>query len=161
MQSFGTNPADSLHQELTAARHLLQCLKQEQAHLIKADIDALSILTAEKAAVVACVSDLAKWRHRALAALGFPAREAGMRAWLDNGALENEAASAGKAWGELQALAQSAKELNRINGALINAQLTRNQTALNVLRSNAQGGNFYGPDGQPSTAVPARSLVVG
>lgn len=163
MQSSVSNPAGTLAEELGAARRLHQLLKQEQTQLIAADIDGLTALTEQKATVVARMTELAKSRHRALAAAGFPAEEAGMQAWLHGMpvAADGSAAEARKSWIELLALAQSAKQLNRTNGILINTHLARNQTALNVLRGTAQGGNFYGPDGQQSMKAAARGLVVG
>jgi flagella synthesis protein FlgN len=163
MQPSVSSPAGTLAEELDAARRLQQLLKQEQKQLIEADIDGLTALTGHKAALVARMTDLATSRHRALAAAGFPAEEAGMQTWLRNEppAADGSTAEARKSWIELLALAQSAKHLNRTNGILINTHLARNQTALNVLRGNTQGGNFYGPDGQQSMKVSARGLVVG
>jgi flagella synthesis protein FlgN len=152
------SPADSLKDEHNAATLLLQLLQQEQAHLINADVEGLSVLTEEKAKIVARMSELAIRRHKTLAVAGFEEREAGMQAWLKSRAAT--AAAAGL-WTELLALAQSAKEMNRTNGLLIGQHMTRNQSALNVLQGTPQGGNFYGPNGQATTKTPTRSLVVG
>ena len=163
MQPSVSNLAGTLLEELDAARRLQQLLKQEQTQLIAADIDGLTALTGQKATLVARMTELATSRHRSLAATGFPAGETGMQSWLHKlpPAADGSAAEARKSWIELLALAQSAKHLNRTNGILINTHLARNQTALNVLRGNTQGGNFYGPDGQQSTKTTARGLVVG
>jgi flagella synthesis protein FlgN len=151
-----TRPADSLAEECAVLDKLLQLLRQEQAHLVDADVEALSGLTGEKAQAAARMAELAKGRHRALAAAGFEASEAGMQAWIAN-ANADEA----RAWNALLEQARSAKELNRVNGLLINQHMGRNQAALNVLQGGAQGGSFYGPNGQSATTFGSRRLVVG
>ncbi|MDB5765044.1 MAG: flagellar protein FlgN [Herminiimonas sp.] len=161
MHSSGTGPASTLGDELGAARDLLQCLRQEQAQLIEADIEALGSLTVRKAALVARMAELAQLRHKALGAAGFPAEEAGMQAWLDAAGQHNVAAAAGKSWAELLDMARSGKELNRTNGLLIGTRMAHNQKILNAMRGTAQSENFYGPDGQHSTKTAARGLVVG
>lgn len=157
----GINPARTLDEELDGARQLLQLLQQEKATLLDAEIEKLEQLVDEKAAVIVRLLDLAKSRHRSLAAVGFQAREAGMQAWLDSGSpTDRNLAGTRKRWAELIELTQSAKELNRVNGLLIGSHMARNQTALNALRSGSGGGNVYGPDGQPSRNMPGRSLVI-
>lgn len=157
MHSSNTKPAISLDEELKATRHLVQLLEQEQVQLIEADIERLTALIEQKTAAMTRMAELAKSRHRILAASGLVADDAGMQAWLDS----TQDPNARKTWQELLALAQSAKETNRINGLLISSHLARNQAALNVVRGNTQSGGFYGPDGQPSTSNARRSLVVG
>jgi flagella synthesis protein FlgN len=84
-----------------------------------------------------------------------------MQAWIDSGsANDRDFASAKKRWAELISLTQSAKELNRVNGLLIGSHMARNQSALNALQSGQNGGNVYGPNGQPSRNMPSRSLIV-
>lgn len=158
MHAPGTSPAHGLEQEQQAATNLLQLLKQEQAVLVNADVDGLIKLTDEKAKLAAQMTQLAKQRHRALAAAGFEATETGMQAWLGSATATT---ADHKAWTELLAVMQSAKELNRVNGLLISQHMTRNQSALNVLQGNTQGGPIYGPDGQATTKIGSRRLVVG
>lgn len=158
MHASNASPARELNEEHRAAKSLLQLLEQEQAVLVNADVEALIKLTEEKAKLAAHMSQLAKRRHSALQAAGFEAAETGMKAWL---ASPGATAADDKAWNELLALAQSAKELNRINGLLISQHMTRNQNALNILQGNSQGGTFYGPDGQATTKISGRRLVIG
>jgi flagella synthesis protein FlgN len=158
MQSSSTSPAHSLNDEHKAVHHLIQLLKQEQAQLIDADIDGLTVLTEEKAKAVAHMAELADLRYQALAAAGFAPKEAGMQEWLKS---PSATVTADKSWNELLTLARSAKELNRTNGLLINKHMMRNQTALNVLHGNAPGGAFYGPDGQSTAKSTTRNLVIG
>lgn len=158
MHGPGISPAHNLTQELEAARSLLQALQQEQAHLIDADVDGVAKMTEEKSRIVVRMSELAKQRHLALASAGFDATESGMQAWIN---AQPPQANAGKTWTELLELSKSAKEQNRVNGLLIAQHLSRNQSALNILQGNAQGGAIYGPDGQSTTKIGSRRLVVG
>ncbi len=159
---LSASPADSLLQEQQAARTLIDLLQQEQALLISADIEGLTMVTERKGPVIALMSELATKRHRLLAAAGHPASEAGMQAWIDARAAGKLAQSAAvSAWTGLLAMARQAQEINRINGVLISSHMARNQGALNVLRVQTSGGNFYGPDGQASARGMGRGLVVG
>ena len=156
------SPADSLPQEQQAARVLIDLLQQEQAALISADIDSLTMITERKMPVLAQMSEMATKRHRALAALGQMASEIGMQAWVETRHLGQPAhPQAASSWSALLAMARQAKEINRINGLLISSHIARNQSALNVLRVQTGGGNFYGPDGQATARGVGRGLVVG
>jgi flagella synthesis protein FlgN len=159
-------PADTLSQEQQAAKVLVDCLQQEQALLIAADIEGLSLLTEKKASVVFQMSELATTRHRALAAIGHPASETGMQSWLAERDAKFPAAKKQNkdilnAWSNLLATARQAKEINRVNGILINTHVARNQTALNVLQVQTTDTNLYGPNGQATSAGKGRGLVVG
>lgn len=150
-----SNPASKLQEETATAQALLELLKQEQARLIAADIDQLPALIEEKARLVTRMTELAHHRYQALAAAGFEPRETGMQTWIDK-----EPAASGQSWNHLIALAQAAKEMNRINGILINKHISNNQMTLTVL----QGGNgqtFYGPNGQSSIKTTVRGLAIG
>lgn len=148
----------SLREEHQAALGLLAVLRQEQLKLVDADIDGLLVLTAEKTTVVAHMSELASRRHRALSAAGFAASEAGMQAWLDSAsALED----CRQDWQDMLSVLESAQELNRTNGLLINKHAARNQQALSVLQSGTQVGNIYGPNGQATMTSIGRRLVIG
>ena len=150
-------PGSHLVQEVEAARLLLEVLKQEQAYLIEADVDALEQLTPQKSELVSRMSEFAITRHKALSEAGFPAEEASMEKWLNNiGNLQTER----KAWDELVQTVKSARELNRTNGLLINKHMTRNQGALQILQ-HGQPTNTYGPDGQARLNTTGRGIVAG
>ena len=155
MQS--TSPATSLPEEQQVMIVLLALLQQEQSHLVAADIDRLTEVTTQKTALVGTMAALAKLRHHALGAAGFAAEENGMQAWLT--------ASGGSAdiklWQQVLDLTRAAKEINRVNGILINKHMVHSQGALNALRPNAQGGDVYGPNGQASKATANRRFVIG
>lgn len=157
MQNFGS-PADSLGEEYSAGKDLLQLLQQEQESLIQADVDGVAKVTELKNKAVARMSELAQRRHRALLSAGFDASESGMEAWVKTAA---GSAAVSKSWTELLAVIREAREVNRTNGMLIGQHLGRNQAALNVLQGAPQGGNMYGPDGQSAGKATSRKLVIG
>jgi flagella synthesis protein FlgN len=155
--SFGTSPAGSLSEEHKTVRALTQLLKQEQEQLVQANIEGVAALTAPKAQAAARMAELASWRYKTLAAAGFEPKETGMKAWTESAAAS---ATAGKSWQELMALAEVAKELNRVNGTLIGQQMMRNQNALNILQfGSLQGNTVYGPNGQTSHTAFGRHIV--
>lgn len=156
MQNSGKNPAINLGEEIKEGNALLQLLKEEQAVLINADVEALARLAEEKNKVVVRMTELAQRRHRSLTVAGMDASEAGMKTWL-----KTAPPAAVQAWNALLELAKEVKELNRVNGLLIGKHMARAQTALNVLQGNPQGGNMYGPNGQSTGQAASRKLVVG
>lgn len=159
MSSSDINPADSLSEEHQAVRALTQLLQQEQEQLVAGDIAAITALTEPKAKAAVRMAELATGRHQALAKAGFEADESGMKTWL---ATPAASANAHKSWNELIALAEVGKELNRINGTLINKQMVRNQNVLNILQhGNVQGNAVYGPDGQTANKSVKRHIVAG
>lgn len=157
MNSFGTGPAATLIDEQSAMLALTALLEQEQEQLIAADIERIAVLTEPKAQAATQMAELTQTRHDALAAAGHEASETGMQAWLETAAAP---AGATDAWKKLIAMAEEAKEINRINGTLINKQMVRNQTVLNVLQhGSVQGSPVYGPNGQTESKSMGRHIV--
>ena len=150
------SPAASLAQELESARELLDCLQQEQAHLIQADIAALEACAERKNGLVGRMNMLAAARLQSLAGAGHPATEAGMLAWL-----EQQQDTVRADWRALLGLAASGKELNRTNGLLIHQHMNRTQTGLQALRGGGQQPGVYGRDGQQNVRTSGRTFVAG
>ena len=153
------SPLDTLHDEQHLVSSLLGLMKQEQQCLIDADIDGLNAITPRKAVLMNELAVLANQRHQALAAAGFAAEEAGMQEWV----AEAANSGAGEAWQQLLGLTREAKEVNRLNGMLINKQMTHNQNLINAMRqpANAADTAVYGPTGQATPGGPSRRFVVG
>lgn len=148
-------PMSSLREEERVIMSLLDVLQQEQGHLVAADIDALTALTPVKSALVNDMAVLASQRHGALGAAGFLAQEAGMAAWVE----ASDDADAAPLWRRMLDLTREAKELNRLNGMLINKHMSHAQGALNALRP--QQSNFYGPSGHATSATTSRGFLAG
>ena len=141
-------PLTQLREEHQLMASLLDVLKQEQQHLVAADIDQLTAATAQKSALVQQMAMLATQRHQALNRAGYPAQENGMPDWIAAcGDTE-----AGPLWQALLEQTRTAKELNRINGMLINKHMSHTQGALQALRPKAAAANnLYGPSGSHAT----------
>jgi flagellar biosynthesis protein FlgN len=153
-----TSPLSRLQDELQAMQALLDLTREEQPLLIDAEIDQLAALTPRKTALVGQLAQCAAARHAQLAAAGFPASEAGMAAWL--AAPGNE--DGGALWSALLACTRQAKELNRVNGMLVNKHMAHARAALDALRPPTQTNHTtYGPSGQTSNAPTSRKLVIG
>jgi flagella synthesis protein FlgN len=149
------SPAVILSSERELAQQLQQCLQQEQAELVRADVAALAQTAERKNGIVEQMNSLAQSRLRAVAAAGHAANEAGMLAWL---AAQDDAVRAD--WQALLAAASAGKELNRTNGLLIHQHISRNQAGLQALRGGGQPA-VYGRDGQQNVRTSGRSFVAG
>jgi flagella synthesis protein FlgN len=154
-----TSPITTVSQEQQQLSALIALMKQEQQLLVAADADGLAQLTPQKNAMLEALAELSAQRHAALAAAGCEASEAGMEPWLAVGG-NDEARSQ---WEQLLGLAREAKELNRVNGILINKQLAHNQGVLNALRmpAGAEAGGVYGASGQALGSGPSKRYVIG
>lgn len=150
-------PIQSLREEQRLILALVDVLKEEQQYLVAADIDRLAQLTPRKSELIGQMATLASGRHQALGAAGFEAREAGMEVWLAaKGTTDDKAL-----WNEVLDQTRDAKELNRLNGMLINKQLSNTQGALQALRPPSQAGAVYGPSGRTSTSTSSRGFLAG
>ncbi len=150
-------PMTSLPEEQQVMKLLLDLLKNEQLHLVSNDIASLTEVTAQKTALVGKMAALASSRHHALGTAGFAAQETGMQAWMT----ERGSSADASLWQQVLDLTREAKEINRVNGMLINKQMAHTQNALNALRPNTQGLDVYGPNGQASNATANRRFVIG
>lgn len=154
-----TSPISTVLQEQQHLGSLIELMKQEQQLLVAADADGLADTTPRKNALLQALADLSAQRHAALAAAGCEGSEAGMEPWLAVGGNADARAQ----WEALLALAREAKELNRVNGMLINKQLAHNQGVLNALRmpAGADAGGVYGASGQALGSGPSKRYVIG
>lgn len=159
---MSTIPLACLREEHQLIASLLDVLKQEQRHLVGADIDQLTLLTPQKSALVGRMAMLASQRHAALGASGFKPAESGMESWVAAVAAVDAQSPAPRLWRELLASTHEAKELNRINGMLINKHMSHTQEALKALRPpSAAANSFYGPSGHATTTSRSRGFLAG
>jgi flagella synthesis protein FlgN len=152
-------PTTTLRDELQLINSVLELMKQEQQFLVAADGDGLAAITPQKSALVQQMAGLAARRHQALGAAGVAASEAGMEDWLAGSNSE----AARSLWLELLERTREAKEINRVNGMLINKQMMNTQVVLNAMRTPAGNADstVYGPSGQTIAGGPSRRYVVG
>ena len=156
---MATSPHTTLQDELTLIDSLIDLMKQEQQCLVAADTDTLATLTPVKTQHITQLAALAGQRHGALAGAGFPGSEAGMEAWL----AARKDATVQSVWQRALERMREAKELNRVNGMLINKQMTHNQNLIQAMRTPADSADMgvYGPKGQTTSSNNKRPLVVG
>jgi flagella synthesis protein FlgN len=153
------SPTTTLRDEQALLDSLFELMKQEQQFLVDADSDSLAAITPQKSSLVQQMAVLARQRLEALGAAGFAAREAGMEDWL---ASSGDEAARGS-WLALLERTREAKELNRVNGMLINKQMMNTQLVLNAMRTPAGAADtgIYGPGGQTTAGGPSRHFVIG
>jgi flagella synthesis protein FlgN len=152
------SPGATLRDEQQLIGSMVELMKTEQQLLVSADADGLATLTPNKLRLAQQAAELSRQRHRALGAAGFAAGEAGMEPWLAVGASDDVRGE----WNRLLDLTRAAKELNRVNGMLLNKQLANTQGILNALRGPANGAaSVYGRGGQTMPAGPSKRFVVG
>jgi flagellar biosynthesis protein FlgN len=156
------SPHSTLQDELKTITCLIDLMKQEQQFLVAANTantDGLATLTPLKTQLIDHMAALAAQRHQSLARAGFAGSETGMTSWLAR--TSDPAIAAG--WQQLLAKTADAKELNRVNGMLINKHMAHNQGLINAMRTPAGAADtsFYGPQGQTTAVTGKRRLVVG
>jgi flagella synthesis protein FlgN len=153
------SPASTLASERQLLATLTELLKEEQSVLVAADADSVAGITPRKTQLVQQLAAQAAIRHRALGAAGFEAAETGMEPWLAAHGSDEVRAE----WEQLLDATREAKELNRVNGMLINKQLAYNQQKLTELGASAPGGEaaVYGPGGLTIGGGPSKRFVVG
>ncbi|MCX7188780.1 MAG: flagellar protein FlgN, partial [Methylotenera sp.] len=80
----------------------------------------------------------------------------GMLAWLKHQAKP----VINQQWLNFQKTLSQAKEMNRLNGVLINKHFNRNQQLLNHLQGNSNAGDVYGKNGQAKSNAYSRGSLV-
>lgn len=134
----------ALSAERAALLGFIAVLEHEQAALIENRSDALPELSEQKTADAIKLGQLADMR-RELLKRAIPNQNAEtVASWLGKHS-PAELAS----WQDIIALTQRAKQLNLINGELIQMKLRRNQQTLTVLSNAVNKGGVYGRNGQP------------
>lgn len=140
--------------EIAVVQVFVALLEREQQMLIKGEVNELLELVGEKNALAAQLASLAAQRGTWLAAEGRTADRSGVTAWLADHPDESDA---GTAWTLLLSLATQARELNRVNGGLIQLRMHHNAQALELLLGGNGALALYGPDGQ-NAAPSARRI---
>lgn len=155
-----TSPDDfakSLDAELHAFLEFIQVLQTEQEALIQGNVDFLIELAQLKSEKVVLLSQYAMSRSRFLDAQDCAPELGGMGKWLR----QHDNPHIGEIWRQLLKHAETAQQLNRINGVMIETKLRNNQQALAVLQAAANKSALYGPDGQTHAPGMGRPLGKG
>jgi flagella synthesis protein FlgN len=149
------DPAACITRERDATRDFVDVLKREQQALQQADVSLLPLLEKEKARQAHQLAQLADARNHWLGKLGYTPDRLGIERGLET------CPAAADAWRELLQLAETASQLNKINGILVHQRLRYTQQALSVLQSATHGTGLYGADGQPRLFSAGRQLGEG
>lgn len=139
--------------EAVLLKQFVELLRREQASLTQGVADDLPQIADQKNGLVVQLNQLSAKRAAFLEALGLSADRAGIDAWCAQ-AQNQEAA---EAWRRVMMLAAEAKELNRVNGELIQIRMQFTAKALEALSGAKNSLELYGPDGQ-STKPGARRI---
>ena len=126
------------------ANQLIEVMQQEQTALIHGNIDEIEELLTEKSTLLQRINLAVLSRYENLAAGGFEGSEAGMLDWLKKESNPN----LNRAWNAFKKTLIEAKEINRLNGLLINRQFNLNQQTLQQLQGTAGKGETYGRSGK-------------
>ena len=144
-----------LREERDTLQQCVELLDREQQLLIGGDIDALADLTQQKISALELAARNTSARERCLTGRGLSADNDGMSELLqDQPALRSM-------WYDILNRAKEARDLNRVNGFLIEARIDRNHHALAVMHQVANSAFTYGNDGHLQHAMPVRALGVG
>jgi flagellar biosynthesis protein FlgN len=144
-----------LEAESQAVVVLLDLLEQEQQALIRADIKLIADLVASKSQALSSIHQHAQTRYKTLKQLGFKDDELGMEDWL-----KNQHKSVQSFWLSAQQTLLKAKELNRVNGILIQKHMQRTQQMLNVIQQKSGTEQVYGPNGQTTSQMRLRNAII-
>ena len=150
------NTSISFEQDMQLVNDLLAVLSREQTNLIMMNIDAIEGALEEKSVLLQRINITAKNRYEALAAKGFESNEAGMLAYLK----QQAKSSLNTVWADFQKALSQAKEMNRLNGMLINKHFNRNQQLLNHLQGASSASVVYGRDGQAKQQSSPRPTLI-
>jgi len=145
----------SFEQDAQLANKLLATIRSEQSALVRADIDEIEALLEEKSAVLQRMNTAVMKRYDALAANGFEPNEVGMSVWLKSQAKP----ALNAAWTSFKKTLIQAKELNRLNGLLINRHFNLNQQLINHLHGNSGASDVYSKNGQAKAKSTIRAAL--
>ena len=129
--------------ELEAAKAFFSLLNDENSALLAGDTERISQIVLAKSEQLKKIADTAQKRNQLLPLAEIPA-------WIST---HPECA---QPWQDLKHLAEKIKELNELNGKMIDVRLRSTQQSLAMLQSLSRTAtHLYGPDGQGSVGLSA------
>lgn len=150
MNQPGTPSTDSndlktlIDNEAILLERFVDLLRREQASLSQGAAEDLPELAEQKNGLVIQLNHLSARRAAFLQARGFPQDRSGIDAWFE----QVKDRDATDAWQKVLTLATDARELNRVNGELIQIRMQFTAKALEALSGAKTSLELYGPDGQ-------------
>ena len=143
-----------LAEEAESIQQFVDLLNLEQVALASGETDALPEFAEKKSKLAVTLNKLAGQRSTLLSAQGFSIDRKGVEAWHAKHPTEQSVADT---WSTILTLAAEARELNRVNGELIQLRLNVTAKALQALQAGKNSLDLYGPDGQ-STSTGQRRI---
>ncbi len=143
-----THPAcaeilSALSDERASALSFVNLLQQEQSFLTENSIDQLQNLAEKKSAHAVSLNELNEVCRRLMGKVVSVSDNASIAAWLHDNSKEGLLI-----WQEIRVLAEQARQINQINGELIQMKQRLNQQLLTALTRAVNQANVYGSDGQ-------------
>lgn len=144
-----------LRREVELLESFAKLLEEEQSILKQNIPDELPALAKKKAPLIEALNAIEAQRNKALATQGFASDREGMQSWLNQHPKEQQTNTL---WNSLLAGAKRARDLNDLNGQLVNQQLQMTGEALAVLGHEARRQTLYGANGQ-STPLTGNRII--
>ena len=139
---------ETIADEADFVERFIRLLEHEKDLLSAGHTEGLAAAVEEKETLAQKLDALTQQRGRYLVDHGFSPDRRGMDAWLARNPEQEKAIAA---WNRTQSLAAQAKELNGLNGQLVQLHMQYTGQALEILsRKEENRPNLYGPDGRPT-----------
>jgi flagella synthesis protein FlgN len=135
--------------EADFVEQFIRLLEQEKTFLSKGRTEALTDVVEKKEQLAAKLNELTQQRGRYLLDHGFDPDRKGMESWSARHSEQKETMAA---WNRTLSLSAQAKELNRLNGQLIQLHMQYTGQALDILLRKESRLDLYGPDGRSTTS---------
>ena len=145
MPEISVDFSQVLAEEKKLVQQFVDVLKREQSALRDGRIDELPDHNEQKAQLVTDLNRLAEQRRTFLASHQLSNDKAGVDRWC---AAHPDQKDAARQWADILSFASEARELNRLNGELIQLRMQHNIRALEALQGGKDALDLYGPDGQ-------------
>jgi len=133
----------ALSEERASAQSFVELLQQEQSLLTENSIDQLLNLAEKKSAHALRLNELNEVCRRLLGKFIPKLDNTTIATWFETNSKEGLAL-----WQEIRVLAEQARQINQINGELIQMKQRLNQQLLTALTRAVNQANLYGSDGQ-------------
>ncbi len=147
----------ALTEEHAAVSDFVALLQQEQKMLTENSTDELAVLAEQKSNHAVKINKIAEGRHRMLQSLIPELTASSIRDWMEINSRQSL-----DLWQKILVLSDQARELNRVNGELIQMKLRHNQQLLGTLSRAVNQSSLYGPNGQTNFPTGSgRSLGLG
>lgn len=135
----------ALSKERAAVREFVELLQHEQTLLTQNDIEPLLAIAEQKSANAIRLNELSEVCRHLLEKISPTLDNAAIESWLKVNTTEGLAI-----WREVRVMAGQAKQLNSVNGELIQIKSRHNQQAFVALSGAVNQANLYGANGQAS-----------